>query len=132
MGSDTLPGDPKILVVDDDPQLLLLLSSMLSRIGPEPDTAETAADGMKKLQDGDFDLLILDLMLPDKDGFDVLREIRADERFKNLPVIILSALADPDTISRGLELGADGYLTKPYLPNTLTSRVRSILERGRR
>ena len=131
MGTDTLPGDPKILVVDDDPQLLLLLTSMLARIGPEPDTAETAAEGMEKLQNNKFDLLILDLMLPDKDGFEVLRELREDPRFATLPVIILSALADPDTISRGLELGADGYLTKPYLPNTLTSRVRSILERSR-
>lgn len=130
--TDTLPGGTSILLVDDDPDLLLLLSKMLSRIGAATAIAETGTQGLKMLNQGAYDLVILDLMLPDMSGFDVLKTMRQDDRHDRVPVIILSALADPDTISKGLELGADGYLTKPYLPNTLTSRVRAVLARGRR
>jgi DNA-binding response OmpR family regulator len=128
---DMLPPDTRILVIDDDPGLLELLDTMLSRIGTTPATALTAAEGLELLDSESFDLLILDLMLPDIDGFDVLARLRQDPRFDTLPILILSAKADPEAISRGLEMGADGYLTKPYLPNTLTSRVRSLLAQGR-
>ena len=129
--TDMLPDGIRILVVDDDPDLLMLLSKMLERIGTPPTTALNGVEGLKLLEENHFDLLILDLMLPDMDGFDILRQIREDQRYDTMPVLILSALADPDTISEGLDLGADGYLTKPYLPNTLTSRVRAILAKGR-
>ncbi len=123
---------PSILIVDDDPDLLGLLEKMLSRVGMQPITVESGHEGLSLLERESFDLLILDLMLPDLPGFDILSTIREDTRHDNMPVLILSAIADPETISRGLELGADGYLTKPYLPNTLTSRVRALLEQGRR
>lgn len=130
--SDMLPEETNILVVDDDPDLLLLLTKMLSRIGVTPKTAQNGIEGLEVLAQEHFDLLILDLMLPDMDGFEVLQRIRQEGQFDHMPVLILSALADPDTISKGLELGADGYLTKPYLPNTLVSRVRAVLSKGRR
>ena len=131
MATEMLNEDVQIIVIDDDPNLLMLLSKMLARIGVPPDTAQSGTEGLKLLAEKSFDLLILDLMLPDMNGFDILGEIRKDSQYDEMPVLILSALADPDTISKGLELGADGYLTKPYLPNTLTSRVRSILAKGR-
>jgi len=130
--TDMLPSHTRILVIDDDPDLLLLLNKMLARIGADTVLAEDGETGLAHLRSDQFDLLILDLMLPDVDGYEVLRRIRADETYKGLPVLILSARADPDAISKGLEAGADGYLTKPYLPNTLTSRVRTILAEGRR
>lgn len=130
--TDMLPSHTRILVIDDDPDLLLLLNKMLARIGADTVLAEDGETGLAHLRADQFDLLILDLMLPDVDGYEVLRRIRADEAYKRLPVLILSARADPDAISKGLEAGADGYLTKPYLPNTLTSRVRTILAEGRR
>jgi DNA-binding response OmpR family regulator len=130
--TDMLPTATQILAIDDDPDLLDLMSKMLSRIGAVTRLAETAADGLSALESERFDLLILDLMLPDIDGYEVLSRIRADSRFDDMPVLILSARADPEAISRGYELGADGYLVKPYLPNTLTSRVRALLAQGRR
>ena len=131
--SEMLPSDAQILVVDDDPSLLDLLSKMLSRIGVTPDTASDGNAALDSLRsDNSYDLLILDLMLPDIDGFEILTQVRNEARFDEMPVLILSARADPDTIKQGFDLGADGYLTKPYLPNTLTSRVRSILAQGRR
>lgn len=125
------PGET-ILIIDDEPQLLTLLSTMLTRVGLTPLTAQTAKGGLDILSNQRVDLLILDLMLPDIDGYEVLGQLRADSRFEKLPILILSAKADPDAISKGLEMGADGYLTKPYLPNTLTSRVRTLLDQGRR
>jgi two-component system phosphate regulon response regulator OmpR len=130
--ADKLPDDTAILVIDDEPQLLALLDIMLSRIGAMTTTAQTASQGLDLLYSQPFDLLILDLMLPDIDGYDILAQLRQDSRFDRLPVLILSARADPEAIEKGLELGADGYLTKPYLPNTLTNRVRVLLAHGRR
>lgn len=131
--SDMLPADSAILVVDDDPALLDLLGKMLTRIGVTPDTAADGESALAALYgEMTYDLLILDLMLPDVDGFTILTQLRDEPRFDEMPVLILSARADPDTIKKGFDLGADGYLTKPYLPNTLTSRVRSILAQGRR
>ena len=130
--TDMLPPATNILVVDDDPDLLLLLRKMLARIGAVARTVETGQEGLGLLEAEHFDLLVLDLMLPDMDGYEVLRRVRSDERYNDIPILILSARADPDAISKGMELGADGYLTKPYLPNTLTSRVRALLAQGRR
>lgn len=131
--TDMLSADTRILVVDDDPNLLVLLSKMLMRVGVTPTTAENGGQALEILSnEAAFDLLILDLMLPDIDGFEVLSRLRADHAHDDMPVLILSARADPDTIKQGLDLGADGYLTKPYLPNTLTSRVRAVLSQGRR
>lgn len=127
MTTDTLSPSTRILVVDDDPDLLLMLAKMLARIGVTAKTAATAADCLTLLDDEHFDLLVLDLMLPDADGFDILRKVRAETRFDHMPVLILSARADSNVVEEGLELGADGYLTKPYLPNTLTSNVRALL-----
>ena len=127
-----LPAEnARILVVDDDEGLLGLLERMLIRLGAVPSMAETGGQALEALKEKQFDLVILDLMLPDIDGLDVLAQIRQELHLKDLPVIILSALANPDIISKGLALGAAGYLTKPYLPNTLTSRVQTLLEHGR-
>ena len=128
-----LPAEnARILVVDDDKGLLDLLERMLTRLGAVPSLVETGGEALETLKNQQFDLVILDLMLPDIDGLDVLAQIRQELNLDELPVIILSALANPDIISRGLALGADGYLTKPYLPNTLAGRVQTLLEQGRR
>lgn len=129
--TDRLPDGTHILAIDDDLDLLAILEKMLTRIGGSPSLADTGIRGLELLRHKRFDLVILDLMLPDIDGFDILMQIRRDARFDTMPVLILSARADPDAINKGLELGADGYLTKPYLPNTLISRVRALLAQGR-
>lgn len=129
--SDELPPAYRVLVIDDDPDLQVLVGMLLDRLGVKSTPAETAVEGLRLLQEAPYDLVILDLMLPDMDGFDLLAVLRKDEALNTLPVLILSARADPDAISRGLELGADGYLTKPYLPHSLTSRVKEMLAQGR-
>jgi DNA-binding response OmpR family regulator len=129
--TDMLPPTTSILVIDDDPDLLLLLSKMLARIGASARAVETGREGLALLENEPFDLLVLDLMLPDIDGFEVLRQVRAEPRYDAMPVLILSARGETSAVSRGIELGADSYLTKPYLPNALTSRVRTLLTQER-
>lgn len=129
--SDTIPDTARILVVDDDPGLLILITKMLERIGPTPMTAETGTGALAQLQQGPVDLLILDMMLPDIDGIQILEQVRNDPRFDDMPILILSAKADPQSINEGLEMGADSYVTKPYLPNTLIDRVRMLMHKNR-
>jgi DNA-binding response OmpR family regulator len=123
----------RVLVVDDDKELLGLVNVLLSRVGIEVITAETATDAARILRTPPLpDLLILDMMLPDISGMELLRQMRAKEMFKDLPVLILSALADPNQIREGLESGADRYLTKPYVAHNLTGTVQELLRTGRR
>ena len=123
----------RVLVVDDDKELLGLVNVLLSRVGIEVITAETATDAARILRTPPLpDLLILDMMLPDISGMELLRQMRSKEMFKDLPVLILSALADPNQIREGLESGADRYLTKPYVAHNLTGTVQELLRTGRR
>ena len=122
---------PKILVVDDDHEILKLIAMLLRRIGAEAWTFEDGESAMKRLNQTMPDLIILDLMLPDVDGLQLLQEVRAQDRFNHVPVLILSAKADADTIREGLDLGADGYITKPYIANTLIDKVRLMLQSER-
>jgi DNA-binding response OmpR family regulator len=124
---------PRILVIDDDLDLQTLVGSLLAHAGLEHISAVTAAEGAEVLRQKPLpDLVLLDLMLPDVSGLEMLRQIRSKEIFASMPIIILSALADPSTIRKGLDLGADRYLTKPYLANNLTSTVFEVLKAGRR
>jgi DNA-binding response OmpR family regulator len=122
----------RVLLIDDDLSLHGLVSMMLARAGILATCAATAVEGRRLLDEEVFQLLILDLMLPDVDGFEFLKVLRQDERFGDLPVLILSARVDPEAIDRALKLGADGYLTKPYLPQNLNERVTTLLSQQRR
>jgi DNA-binding response OmpR family regulator len=122
---------PKILVVDDDHEILKLIAMLLRRIGAEAWTFPDGQSALQRLNQTVPDLIILDLMLPDVDGLQILQQVRAQEQFMDVPVLILSAKADPDTIRRGLDLGADGYITKPYIANTLIDKVRLMLQSER-
>lgn len=128
------PGNPvpKIVIVDDDHELLTLMTMLLRRIGAESRTFFDGRAAMQHLTKEMPDLIILDLMLPDISGIDLLGQIRAQRRFDQVPVLILSAKADPGSIREGLANGADGYVTKPYIANSLIDRVRLLLRSGRR
>jgi DNA-binding response OmpR family regulator len=121
----------KIVVIDDDHELLKLIALLLRRIGAQSRTFFDGQEALNHMQLETPDLVILDLMLPDIDGLEILRQLRSQRRFDHMPVIILSAKADPNTIRKGLENGADGYVTKPYIANTLIDRVRLLLGTGR-
>lgn len=117
----------KILVVDDEPRITELLDSYLEKEGYD---VKTAADGEAALASAESeqpDLILLDLMLPKKNGYEVCREIRAKS---NVPIIMLTARdEEPDKIV-GLELGADDYITKPFSPREVVARVRAVLRRS--
>ncbi len=123
----------RILVVDDDPELLQLVRVLLARINVESVMADSAATAAQILRSGPLpDLMILDIMLPDVSGIEFLRQLRTKSTFDTMPVLILSALIDPDRIRAALDAGADRYLTKPYIANNLVTVVQEILRTGRR
>lgn len=130
--SDTKATGPNILVVDDDEALQKLVVSLLTRAGMNAYSAFDGLEAQEALQNRDLpDLMLLDLMMPAMSGIEVLRWVRSHEEYDELPIVILSAIADPEQIREGLNAGADRYLTKPYLANNLVKTVREILEHGR-
>ncbi|MAU09427.1 MAG: hypothetical protein CL607_06375 [Anaerolineaceae bacterium] len=124
--------NPRILVVDDDPALQKLVVLLLKRADMNPISAMNATEAAQILKEEPLpDLVVLDLMLPEISGIDFLKQMRTKSQFDHLPVVILSALADPAQIREGLEAGADRYLTKPYLANNLIRTVQEVLAAGR-
>lgn len=123
---------PMILVVDDDHALQKLVVLLLERAGYQTISAFNATEAANALRQQPLPhLMILDLMLPEISGIDFLKQMRTKTAFDELPVVILSALADPAQIREGLEAGADRYLTKPYLANNLVKTVQEVLKSGR-
>jgi len=115
-----------ILMIEDDESLAALIAEYLGTMGFKVTTRRTAADGLALLPQEAFDALILDVMLPDSDGFEVCRQIRARS---DLPILMLTARGDETDRIVGLELGADDYLPKPFNPRELLARLRAILRR---
>lgn len=116
----------QILVVDDDAELCKLVSRYLGAEGYLVDTVQTSALGIERTLAGGYDLVVLDVMLPDIDGFEVLRRIRAT---LSTPVLMLTARGDDLDRILGLEIGADDYLSKPFNTRELSARIRAILRR---
>jgi two-component system response regulator CpxR len=116
----------KILVIDDDIELAALLGEYFAREGFQNDFAHDGRSGLEKALSGSFDLVVLDVMLPGLDGFEVLRRLRSQSR---LPVVMLTARGEDIDRILGLELGADDYLPKPFNPRELTARIRAVLRR---
>jgi two-component system, OmpR family, phosphate regulon response regulator OmpR len=118
----------RVLMIEDDESLAVMVSEYLGALGLKVTARPTAADGLKLLRHGGFEALILDVMLPDLDGFEVCRQVRA---VSDLPILMLTARGDETDRIVGLELGADDYLPKPFNPRELLARVRAILRFGR-
>jgi DNA-binding response OmpR family regulator len=117
---------PKILVIDDDEKLNSLLKEYLSKFGFEVFSATHPRDGINHLLHNLPDLVVLDVMMPDMDGFEVCREIR---KHSNIPIIMLTARGELTDKVVGLELGADDYMPKPFEPRELVARIQVILRR---
>ncbi|HTP35487.1 MAG TPA: response regulator transcription factor [Candidatus Acidoferrales bacterium] len=117
----------RVLVVDDDAELCRLVTRFLTREGFEITWAASGAAGIERALAENFSLIMLDVMMPDMDGFDVLCRIRRQAR---TPVLMLTARGDTNDRIRGLELGADDYLPKPFDPAELAARIRAILRRS--
>jgi len=116
----------KILIIDDDEELCELVSEYLTVEGFTIESVNDGESGLEKVLNGDFDIVILDVMLPKMNGFDVLRNLRKESK---LPVIMLTARGDDMERIVGLEIGADDYLPKPFNPRELAARLRAILRR---
>ena len=125
-------GARRVLVVDDEPSMRLLCSINLELAGFEVSEAADGAEALVRAKTGGFDLVLLDVMMPDIGGYEVLRQLSEDERTRELPVVFLSARTDRDDLRVGYELGAVDYVTKPFDPIALAARVDEILGRVRR
>jgi len=117
----------RILIIDDDTELCALVARFLRSEGFEVDRAADGSQGIERAVSGSYALVMLDVMMPDLSGFDVLRQIRGRAR---TPVLMLTARGDTHDRVLGLELGADDYLPKPYDPSELAARIRAILRRS--
>jgi len=119
---------PKILIVDDEPNMRLGLKDNLEFEGYEVDLAADGEEGLQKILDVNFDLVLLDVMMPKLSGFDVCKTIR--KKGLNTPVILLTAKGQEIDKVLGLELGADDYVTKPFSLRELLARIKAVLRRG--
>ena len=119
-----------ILVVDDDVSIVKIVKGYLEQAGYSVLTAHDGATALHTLRREKPDLLILDLMLPDQDGWDITRILRADKSLAAIPIIMLTARVEDTDMIIGLELGADDYITKPFNARGLVARVRSLLRRS--
>lgn len=123
----------RILIVEDEREVQEMIRSLLERVGYEAVPAYNVETAVQILRGKPLpDLMLLDLMLPGVDGLELLRQMREKTIFDNLPVIIVSALADPNQIRKGLDMGADRYVTKPGIAHNLVRTVQDVLRTGRR
>ncbi|HXA18585.1 MAG TPA: response regulator [Thermoanaerobaculia bacterium] len=120
-----------VLVVDDDAGNRDVLSRRLKWQGHDVTTASNGSDALKMMRETAFDLVLLDIMMPDMDGYEVLGHIKADERLLHIPVIMISALNELQSVVRCIEAGAEDYLSKPFNPILLKARIDSCLEKKR-
>jgi two-component system response regulator CpxR len=129
-----MPGIPvrstelRVLVVDDDIELCQLLSEYLGTEGYAVEAVHTGRSGVERALEGDHAIVVLDVMLPDLKGFEVLRRVRAESR---RPILMLTARGDEQDRILGLEMGADDYLAKPFNPRELSARIDAVLRRSR-
>ena len=118
----------KVLVIDDNPKFL---EDSLPLYGYE---VESAVDGLKAMKTlskkTDFDIILLDVMMPNMNGWDVLKEIRKNENTKQIPIIMTTAISEEQKIVKGLKMGADDYIVKPFVLSTLLARIEAVIRRS--
>lgn len=130
LGPDgSLPPTGVLLVVDDDDGNREMLSRRLARLGHQVLGASNGIEALKQLEASSVDLVLLDLQMPEMDGYQTLLSIRGNKRLQHLPVVILSASSDIERVARCIEMGAEDYLPKPFNPVLLQARIRTCLEK---
>ena len=117
-----------VLVADDEKDILALVTTILERAGHEVVPVRDGAEALAAARDRRPDLVVLDISMPEVDGLEVLRRLRADAETSDLPVVLLSAQAQEDDVRRGFATGASAYVKKPFSPRDLTERVDELLE----
>jgi two-component system, OmpR family, alkaline phosphatase synthesis response regulator PhoP len=119
-----------VLVVDDEREILELVKYNLDKEGYSVTVVESGEDALAATRTKMPDIVVLDLMLPGVDGLEVCRRLKADDRTRGIPIVMLTAKGSEADVVAGLELGAADYITKPFSPRVLTARVRAVLRRG--
>jgi DNA-binding response OmpR family regulator len=125
-------GKLTVLVIDDDPVILELLRVNFEIEGFDVICATDGEEGLQRAQSEHPDVVISDIMMPRRDGLQLLSELKRDPDTENLPVILLSAKAQKSEVQQGLDLGADDYITKPFDPLELIDRLNAVMTRPRR
>jgi DNA-binding response OmpR family regulator len=120
----------RILVVDDDENIRSLERTILEQQGFDVTTAAGGDEALKLLANGSFDLLLLDVMMPDRDGFEVCRQVKQDARTREIPVVFLTAKGGGEALAEGFESGAVMYINKPFTARKLLAVVNTMLEQG--
>ena len=125
------PSTPasSLLVVDDNSMNRIMLSRYITKLGYQATLAENGRQALDKLQGEPFDLMLLDVQMPEMDGYQVLEHLKADPRLRDIPVIMISAVEELESVVRCIELGAQDYLPKPFNPVLLRARLSASLER---
>ena len=125
------PSTPasSLLVVDDNSMNRIMLSRYITKLGYQATLAENGRQALEKLQGEPFDLVLLDVQMPEMDGYQVLEHLKADPRLRDIPVIMISAVEELESVVRCIELGAQDYLPKPFNPVLLRARLSASLER---
>lgn len=124
------PGrGPTVLVADDDEDILALVAFRLERAGYEVVTANNGEEALRLALDSPPDLAVLDVRMPNLDGYEVTTGIRENEQTSKMPIILLSASVHEASVARGFEAGADDYLKKPFSPQELLDRIQAVLGR---
>jgi DNA-binding response OmpR family regulator len=117
----------KVLIVDDDPNLIKSLGYVLQKEGYEFDTAQDGEEALAKVKETDPGVILLDIMMPRKSGYEVCAEVKGTSELKDINIVILSAKSQEVDRERGLAAGADEYITKPFSPQTVVEKVKKLL-----
>lgn len=121
----------RILIVDDEPDIIMIAKNILEKVGHEIDEARDGEECLKKLKKEKFDLILLDVMMPGDNGWEVCRKIRAQEKARDMPVVLFTVCTEEDSIAKGKEAGADAQIDKPFEREDLIGAVEKALERSR-
>ena len=120
----------KILIADDEPNIVISLEFLLKREGYEVVVAHDGVQALQRVRAERPDLAILDVMMPNRNGFEVCQDLRQDPEFKTMRIMMLTAKGRDTEVSKGLALGADVYMTKPFATRDLLAKVKALLERA--
>ena len=118
----------KILLAEDEPHIARLVTFKLERVGYDVRWAKDGGEALEMFQNFIPNLVLLDVMMPIMDGFEVLKKIREDDRLSDIPVIMLSAKGQTSDVEKGFDLGSDDYIVKPFQPDELVARIRAKIK----
>ncbi|MFN2173455.1 MAG: PleD family two-component system response regulator, partial [Candidatus Promineifilaceae bacterium] len=124
-------SQPLILIVDDEPFNIDYLEQELEDLGYDTASAMNGVEALEQVATCEPDMILLDVMMPVMDGFEVLKRLKDENEWRDIPVVIISAMSDINSIARGIEAGAEDYLPKPFDPTLLEARLHAGLEKKR-